>query len=308
MFERFTELARRAIFFARYEASQYGISHIDSEHMLLGLLHENSALRRRLMSPQQLTALIADIERSALRGAKFATSVDIPVSQNVKEAFEFAREEADALSQRDIDLGHLMLGLLRTKGSLAAKLLADHGIGEELIRAFLRQNPDRPEQESPLPIPMVPRSTFLQEPINRLINLIEQAGYYAELHSERFGEQRLKRRPWSRKEAIGHLIDWGTAHHQWFVRALTESNIQVSGYPTDDWVEAQQYSNASWPELLTLWIGLNEHLARILARIPEEKRHSLIRVGVEEPIAIEELVQRYVDHCADLIGQILSRL
>ena len=40
--------------------------------------------------------------------------------------------------------------------------------------------------------------------------------------------------------------------------------------------------------------GLNEHLARIVARIPEEKRHSLIRVGVEEPIAIEELIQHYV--------------
>ncbi|HEX9199721.1 MAG TPA: Clp protease N-terminal domain-containing protein [Acidobacteriaceae bacterium] len=40
MFERYTERARRVIFFARYEASQFGSPNIESEHMLLGLLRE----------------------------------------------------------------------------------------------------------------------------------------------------------------------------------------------------------------------------------------------------------------------------
>jgi len=38
MFERYTERARRVIFFARYEASQYGSPYMESEHFLLGLL------------------------------------------------------------------------------------------------------------------------------------------------------------------------------------------------------------------------------------------------------------------------------
>ena len=38
MFERYTEKARRVIFFARYEASQYGSTYIETEHLLLGLL------------------------------------------------------------------------------------------------------------------------------------------------------------------------------------------------------------------------------------------------------------------------------
>jgi hypothetical protein len=37
MFERYTEKARRVIFFARYEASNYGSHYIESEHLLLGL-------------------------------------------------------------------------------------------------------------------------------------------------------------------------------------------------------------------------------------------------------------------------------
>lgn len=46
MFERYTEKARRVIFFARYEASNYGSKEIDTEHLLLGLIREDKALYR----------------------------------------------------------------------------------------------------------------------------------------------------------------------------------------------------------------------------------------------------------------------
>jgi len=42
MFERYTEKARRVIFFARYEASQFGSPYIETEHLLLGLLREDN--------------------------------------------------------------------------------------------------------------------------------------------------------------------------------------------------------------------------------------------------------------------------
>ena len=41
MFERYTERARRTIFFARYEAAQIGSAYIETEHILLGLLRED---------------------------------------------------------------------------------------------------------------------------------------------------------------------------------------------------------------------------------------------------------------------------
>ena len=47
MFERYTEKARRTIFFARYEASQFGSPYIETEHILLGLLREDNALANR---------------------------------------------------------------------------------------------------------------------------------------------------------------------------------------------------------------------------------------------------------------------
>jgi ATP-dependent Clp protease ATP-binding subunit ClpC len=43
MFERYTEKARRTIFFARYEASQFGSPYTETEHVLLGLLREDKS-------------------------------------------------------------------------------------------------------------------------------------------------------------------------------------------------------------------------------------------------------------------------
>jgi ATP-dependent Clp protease ATP-binding subunit ClpC len=48
MFERFTEPARRAIFFARFEASVFGSPYIESEHLLLGLLRDDPVIRTNL--------------------------------------------------------------------------------------------------------------------------------------------------------------------------------------------------------------------------------------------------------------------
>ncbi len=47
MFERYTEKARRVIFFARYEALQYGSRFIAPEHILLGLMREDKSIATR---------------------------------------------------------------------------------------------------------------------------------------------------------------------------------------------------------------------------------------------------------------------
>ena len=46
MFERYTERARRVLFFARYEASQLGSISIETEHLLLGLNRDAAKLAR----------------------------------------------------------------------------------------------------------------------------------------------------------------------------------------------------------------------------------------------------------------------
>ena len=63
MFERYTEKARRVIFFARFEASQYGSSYIETEHLLLGLWREDYAVRAYLKDTGMDSAVRAEVDR-----------------------------------------------------------------------------------------------------------------------------------------------------------------------------------------------------------------------------------------------------
>ncbi len=99
MFERYTEKARRAIFFARYEASQFGSPYIETEHILLGLLRENRELVRLL--PQGSEKSIQNqIEAHAIIREKVSTSVDLPLSNESKRVLAYGAEEAERLAHR----------------------------------------------------------------------------------------------------------------------------------------------------------------------------------------------------------------
>jgi len=68
MAERYTEKARRVIFFARYEAIEYGSAYIETEYMLLGLLREDPFLMRKCLKPSpQGTEIRAEIEKHITR-------------------------------------------------------------------------------------------------------------------------------------------------------------------------------------------------------------------------------------------------
>ncbi|SRR6266404_5641762 len=134
-FERYTEKARRVIFFARYEASQYGSLVIDTEHILLGLLREDKALMHRYARPiQSGTEIRTEIEKVIQRGAPIATSVEVPLSADSKKILNLAGEEADRLGHRHIGTEHILLGILRLQDSLAAMLLMASGAKADVIR------------------------------------------------------------------------------------------------------------------------------------------------------------------------------
>ena len=97
MFERYTDRARRVIFFARYEASQYGSPYIETEHLLLGLLREDRALLNQQAGASE-EAIRAEIEKQITRGTRISTSVEVPLSPDSAMALRFAAEEAERLA------------------------------------------------------------------------------------------------------------------------------------------------------------------------------------------------------------------
>jgi hypothetical protein len=133
MFERYTEKARRVIFFGRYEASQYGSPVIDSEHLLLGLLRED--IRTTMMLPAGASeAIRRQINARAPKHDPIPTSVDMPLSEAASRVLKYGTEEADRLNHRHIGCEHLLLGLLRERGCFAAELLESFGLKLEEAR------------------------------------------------------------------------------------------------------------------------------------------------------------------------------
>ncbi len=136
MFERYTERARRVLFFARYEASQLGSVSIESEHLLLGLIREGKGLMSRVLARSNVSAetLRQEVEGRTVFRAKVPSSDEIPFSAETKRALGFATEEADRLLHTYIGTEHLLLGILREEQSLAAAVLAGRGIRLGAVR------------------------------------------------------------------------------------------------------------------------------------------------------------------------------
>jgi ATP-dependent Clp protease ATP-binding subunit ClpC len=154
MFERYTEKARRVIFFARYEASQFGSPYIETEHLLLGLLREDKALANRfLRSHAAVESIRKQIEGHTQIREKVSTSVDLPLSHECKRVLAYGAEEAERLNHKHIGTEHLLLGLLREEKCFAAEILHERGlrlsaIREELARSQSEKVAQRPKESS----------------------------------------------------------------------------------------------------------------------------------------------------------------
>jgi hypothetical protein len=140
MFERYTEGARRVIFFARYEASQYGSRFIEPEHMLLGLLRERPSLLAGRLSLDPVTNLRLEIEPQLKKGQRFTTSVEVPLSEGSKHVLQHASAEAERLSHQYIGAEHLLSGILAQEKCPASRVLRSHSLND-----FVPQE-ERPRQ------------------------------------------------------------------------------------------------------------------------------------------------------------------
>jgi hypothetical protein len=129
MFERYTEKARRCIFWGRYEASQDGSPTIECEHLMLGMLLETPGL---LADAVDSTKFAEEVHQEMTHGRPqrqpTSTSVDLPLSREAKRVLTYGAEEAERMGHKHIGPEHLLLGMLREEGCMPARLLRPHGI------------------------------------------------------------------------------------------------------------------------------------------------------------------------------------
>jgi ATP-dependent Clp protease ATP-binding subunit ClpC len=136
MFERYTERARRALFFARYEVSALGGNAIETEHLLLGLLRQSKGLTSDVCERAQLNddALRAEVKARSAGRVRHSTSVEIPFSEETKRILNAAASEADGLGHNHIGTEHLLLAILCEPATAAGQILTAHGITRVALR------------------------------------------------------------------------------------------------------------------------------------------------------------------------------
>lgn len=138
MFERYTEKARRVIFFARYEASQFGSPVIDTEHLLLGLIREDKRAYGWAPKAQPPEVLRQRIEGLIPRQQPISTALDLPLSEAGKRVLHSATDEADRMKSRQIETEHLFLALLQ-QDCATSKLLIELGADLKKLRSAFEQ-------------------------------------------------------------------------------------------------------------------------------------------------------------------------
>ncbi len=158
VFERYAERAKRAIYFARHEASQLGGDSIEPEHLLLGLLRELPpplAARLRL----SIDRIRTEVRGRALLRDSVSTTVGMPLSAESKRVLEHARKEADRLSHQSVGTEHLLLGILREPGSAAAQMLARQNVRASVVREAIAFDHDHRRASAPARAPKAPLLT-----------------------------------------------------------------------------------------------------------------------------------------------------
>ena len=307
MFERFTEHARRAIFYARLEASVYGSPYIESEHLLLGLLREDPVVRMNL----PVEAVRKELERLGHREKPTSTAMDLPLSFDGKRAIAYCAEEAEFLHHKHIDCGHLLVGLTRVEESLAARVLRQHGVSTQEAREIVRRSPPRVAPEPQKGSGTLTATVAVRgpgpppEPIAASLDAVTEK-FESLIQSSYSGLNQVGESEVARKQALGHLIDWTIAHHRWFARSLTETQLVATEYPDRELSKAQHYETLSWNDLVQSWISMSRLMAHLLAQIPEEKLDTPCQIGGRDPIPLWKVVTQYVEHCEDVLGQILG--
>ena len=139
MWQRFTERARRMVFYAQEEAGRLGENYVSTEHLLLGLLRENDSVAARLLDQMgvALPSLRAKIEQEVTQG-EGRLGQDMQLTPRSKRVIDLAYDEAKQLNNNYIGTEHLLLGMIREGEGLAGRILMESGVTLEQTRKLLR--------------------------------------------------------------------------------------------------------------------------------------------------------------------------
>ena len=121
---------------------------------------------------------------------------------------------------------------------------------------------------------------------------------------------------WSKKEILGHLIYSATNNLIRFVKNQKSKELVFDTYDQEQWVNAGNYQNRSWNEVINTWTHFHYHMVHLMANVPEEtlikklNRHNLDKIAFrhlqkEESTTLLYLMLDYIGHLEHHFLQII---
>lgn len=135
MFERFTDQARHVIAVSQEEARLLHHNFIDTEHILLGLIHEDGGIAAQALNSLGIGLEAARDQIKATVGpARSSPTEARALTPGAKTVLELSLREALQIGHNDIRPEHILLSLVRERDCVAAHVLVDLGADLSLVR------------------------------------------------------------------------------------------------------------------------------------------------------------------------------
>ncbi len=144
---RFTERARQIINYAHEEAIKLNHNQVDTEHLLLGLVREGQGTAAEAL--QELGVGLDSLEMEVKKMIKKShvlpdnTRRQLLFTRSANQVLQFSMEEAQRLEYDHVGTEHILLGLIREKNGIAARVLASFNVTLEKVRRIVK--PGGPE-------------------------------------------------------------------------------------------------------------------------------------------------------------------
>lgn len=145
---RLTDTARASIERAGVIANRNGSPYVSTEHLLLGVLAQNSSLGAKVLADSGVTLDRAEMAIDLTPKSVVVVMMQNGLSREILQTIRTAWELATEFGQEFIGTEHLVYSILTQKEARATKLLNDMNVDIEALRGDLEHMFDRQQYES----------------------------------------------------------------------------------------------------------------------------------------------------------------
>ena len=130
MTTEFTDAARHVMALADRAVRGMQHEYVGTEHLLLGLIYEDSCVVGNVLQTLGMDAakVRREIERLVQRGPQPVELRTLPLTPRSKRALEYAAAEAHLMNEKQVGPEHILLGLFRVPDGVAGQALRNLGL------------------------------------------------------------------------------------------------------------------------------------------------------------------------------------